>query len=261
MEPVLSSHSEKSFLGHAGLPVFLLLWASASYSGLVNQLVLPTPYRVVLAIGDIGPLVLLAHLAATSIRVIVGYLGAVVIGSALGILMQYYRLFYLFADNVIQTWRPVPPVALIPFFILIFGFSEVGRFVIVVLGTTLVVIVTVVEALDRVQPSLIRLGLVVGLSKSQLFRRILIPAAAPHTKAGFRIAVALSVTLVVVSEFLGARYGLGYLINVSKVTLTTPTIFLCVILLGLIGYFTDLATRAILDYVCKWEYSSREALL
>jgi ABC-type nitrate/sulfonate/bicarbonate transport system permease component len=260
MQPVLSSHSRKGFMGYVGTPMLLALWAALSYSGAVNPLVLPPPDRVVLAISDIGLSPLLAHFAATASRVIVGYIGSLATGGVIGVLMQYYRGFYAFADGVIESWRPVPPVALIPFFILIFGFSETGRLVIVVLGTTLVIVVTVVEALDRVSPSLIRLGLVAGLSKPQLFRWILLPAAVPNTRAGFRIALALTVTLVVVSEFLGAQYGLGYLINVSKVTLTTPTIFLCVVLLGVIGFAADLTVRAILGYVSKWEYTSKEAI-
>jgi ABC-type nitrate/sulfonate/bicarbonate transport system permease component len=260
MQTVLSSHSRKGFIAYVGAPMLLIVWGALSYSGVVNPLVLPSPSRVALAINDIGPSILLAHLIATIIRVAAGYFGALVIGGILGILMQYFHRFYAFADGIIETWRPVPPVALIPFFILIFGFSEIGRGVIVVLGTAPVIAVTIIEALDRVQPSLIRYGLVAGLSKSQLFRLILLPAAIPHTKAGLRIALALSITLVVVSEFLGSQYGLGYLINVSKVTLTTPTMLLCVILLGIIGYVTDLAMRAIVDHVSKWEYTSKEAI-
>jgi ABC-type nitrate/sulfonate/bicarbonate transport system permease component len=259
MEPVLSSHFSKGPLSYLGVPASLAVWAGLSYSGAVNALVLPPPDRVLLAVFDIGPALFL-HFVATLTRVIVGFFGSLIVGITIGVLMQYYRRLYELGDGIIETWRPVPPVALVPFFILIFGFSETGRFLIVVLGTTLVVIVTVIEALDRVPPALIRLGLVVGLSKPQLFRRILLPAAAPFTKAGFRIALALAITLVVVSEFLGAQYGLGYLINVSKVTLTTPTIFLCVILLGVIGFVADFALRAGLNQISKWEFTSREAV-
>lgn len=259
MEPVLSSHARKGILGYVGVPAFLALWAFLSYAGIVNALVLPPPHRVVTAIGDIG-MPLLLHIGATVTRILAGFLGAILAGASIGILMQYSRRFYAVADSLVETWRPVPPVALIPFFILIFGFSEVGRAILVMLGATLVVIVTIVEAMDRVPPAQVRFGLVAGLSRTDLFRLVLIPASIPSTKAGFRIALALAITLVIVSEFLGSRYGLGYLISVSKVTLTTPTIILCVILLGLIGFTLDLAVRRALGFFTREESSSREAV-
>jgi ABC-type nitrate/sulfonate/bicarbonate transport system permease component len=225
----------------------------------VNQLLLPPPDRVVLSISDIGiPIVL--HFLATTARVLAGFAGAVVLGSAVGLSMQYSRACFAVMDGIVETSRPVPPVALAPFFILIFGFSETGRFLLVVLGAALVIVVTVVEATERVPSAVIRLGLTSGLSRRELFSYVVIPAAISEAKAGFRIALALSITLVIVSEFLGSRYGLGYLINVSKVTLTTPTILLCIILLGFMGFLLDCALRLLFDYATRWNYSSREVL-
>jgi ABC-type nitrate/sulfonate/bicarbonate transport system permease component len=241
------------------MPAFLILWALLSYSRAVDPLLLPPPHRVILAVTDIGP-TLFAHFFSTVARVAAGFLVAVGLGSLIGIWMQKNWVAYGVLDGLIETWRPVPPVALIPFFILIFGFAESGRLTLVVLGSMLIVIVTVVESLDRVSPALVQFGLVAGLSKEDLFRKILIPAALPHTRAGLRVALAACITIVVASEFLGARYGLGYLISVSKVTLTTPTIFLCIILLGLVGFAFDALLRNTINRLTRWEHSSREAL-
>lgn len=254
---VLSSHLPKGALAFVGTPAFVAVWAALAYFHMVDPLLLPPPDRVVLAIADIGP-VLLDHLLSTVARVVAGFTIAVVLGSVIGISMQANRIAYGILDGLIETWRPVPPVALVPFFILAFGFSEGGRLALVVLGTMLIVIVTVIEALDRVPPALIQFGLVAGLSRRDLFWRLLIPAAVPNTRAGLRVALAACITIVIASEFLGARYGLGYLISVSKVTLTTATIFLCVILLGAVGFLLDAALRASISYMTRWEYSSRE---
>lgn len=256
---VLSSHSNKGALAFVGVPAFIGLWGLLSYLRLVDPLLLPPPDRVILSVMDIGP-ALIGHLLSTAGRIAGGFLIALAIGSAIGIWMQRNRIAYGILDGLIETWRPVPPVALIPFFILAFGFAETGRLTLVVFGTMLIVIVTVVEALDRVSPALVQFGLVAGLSRNELFRRVLIPAALPSTRAGLRVALAACITIVVASEFLGARYGLGYLISVSKVTLTTSTIFLCVILLGLIGFMFDAALRSSIDWLTRWEYSSKEAL-
>lgn len=257
---ILSSFRSKGALAWTAAPAMLVIWTGASVLGVVDPVLLPTPVRVLEAVGDIGPNLAL-HVAATVVRVMAGFLICVVIGSVLGVWMQRNRVAYAILDGLIETWRPVPPVALLPFFLLIFGFSETGRMALIALGGTLVTTVTVVEALHKTPVPLVRLGLVLGLTRRQMFRLILIPAAIPRLAAGFRIALALVFSLVIVSEFLGAPFGLGYLISVAKVTLTTPTMLLCIIILGLIGFASDTALRATLTYLTRWEPTAREARL
>jgi ABC-type nitrate/sulfonate/bicarbonate transport system permease component len=259
MTVVLASHGRKGWLAYIGTPTFVAVWSALSYGRVIDPLLLPPPDRVLLAVFDIGP-ALAGHFGATVARIAAGFAFSLLGGCALGIWMQKSRMLYGILDGLIETWRPVPPVALVPFFILAFGFSEFGRLLLVVLGTMLIVVVTMIEALDRVPPALIQFGLVSGLSKRRLFQTILIPAAVPNAKAGLRVALAACITIVIASEFLGARYGLGYLISVAKVTLTTPTIFLCVILLGLVGFTLDAALRTAISGLTRWEHSSREAL-
>jgi len=175
--------------------------------------------------------------------------------------MQYNRHAFAVLDGIVETGRPIPTVALIPFFTLVFGFSELGRFWVVTLGTALLITVTVVEAIERVPTAIIRWGLVLGLPRTQLFQRILLPAAWPHMRTGFRLALALSFTLVIVAEFMGATYGLGHLISVAKVTLTTPTLLLCIAILGLLGWMTDRGLRALFNHTARWETTVRDTVL
>jgi len=101
---------------------------------------------------------------------------------------------------------------------------------------------------------------VLGLPRPKLFRRVILPAAIPELRAGFRVALAVAVTLVIVSEFMGATYGLGYLINVAKVTLTTPTLVLSVILLGWVSWGLDQILRGMFDRASAWDLRARGAL-
>ena len=100
---------------------------------------------------------------------------------------------------------------------------------------------------------------VVGLSRRDLFRMVILPAAWVEMRSGFRIALALAVSLVVVSEFLGATYGLGYLISVAKVTLTTPTLLLSIMLLGWLGWGLDRLVRYMFDKTTAWDVRAKGA--
>jgi len=256
---ILGSHGPKGLWPLVGVGVFLGTWWFVARVGWVSALILPSPVDVLTGLAGIGT-DLFFHFSFTAARVSVGFAGGILVGSTVGLYMQYSPRAYALLDGLVESWRPIPPVALIPFFVLIFGFSELGRFLVTVLGTGLVAVVTVTEALERVKPALPRFGLVCGLSRRELFRRILIPASIPHLRGGFRVALALSVTLVIVSEFLGARWGLGHIISTARVTLNTPVLLGAVFLLGVLGYSIDWGLRRFFVRLTPWCNELRETL-
>lgn len=235
--------------------VSLLLWQLLSQSGWISELILPAPTRVMTAASDIG-WTLLSHVGATVARIVLGLAAGLLLGSTLGVLMYMYPAFYIASDGLVETGRAVPPVALVPFFILIFGFAEYGKLLLVALGTCMIIAVATFESLRRVDPAVARVGQVARLGRWEMLRMVLWPAALPAMRASVRIALATAVALVVTAEFMGARYGLGYLVNVSKVTLTTPTMLLAIILLGWINWSLDRLVRFIFDHYCAWDLRS-----
>ena len=255
---VLGSGGGRSIWATAGVVVFLLLWIVVSSLELVNPLLLPPPSRVFLSVSDVG-FVLVWHIVATLSRVLAGFSCGVFLGVIVGTSMQYNRRVYLLLDGIVETFRPVPPVALVPFFILLFGFSETGKIIITTLGTLLIITVGTVEAIERVPSGILRWGLVACSTRLSLFWKVILPAAWPEMRGTFRIAMALAITLVIVSEFMGAKYGLGYLISVSKITLTTPTLLLSAILLGWLGWGLDRILRYLFDKTCAWDVRAKGA--
>ncbi|MFC1724262.1 ABC transporter permease [candidate division KSB1 bacterium] len=255
----LGSDIRSNKLSSLSVITFFILWLILSQLDLINELILPSPLRVILSIKDVG-FVLVYHITATIVRILIGFTLGVCFGILIGTLMQYFRTMFIILDGIIETFRPVPPVALVPFFILIFGFSEFGKILLVVLGTTLVMVVGTIEAIERIPVGLMRWGLISGLSRKALFLKVILPASWPEMRGSLRIAMALAITLVIVSEFMGASYGLGYLINISKVTLTTPTILLSVIILGWIGWSFDKLLRLLYSKTCKWDIRAKGAI-
>lgn len=244
-----------------GLVGTVLLWWLITEGPIALTRLVAGPVEVLTAGSDIGPL-LIKHVLTTLLRVVVGFLAGCLAGIVVGLLITYYRPAFLLLSGVVEAMRPVPPVALVPFFLLVFGFSEIGRLLLVTLGTGLVVVVAFVEACRDTPRHLVESFQTLGYTKAAIFRHIIVPSALSKMLGPARVALALSVSLVVVSEFMGAQLGLGYVINVAKVTFSTATILLATSLLGLSSGLLDAGLRAIFRWSTPWadRLDSREVV-
>lgn len=247
------------YLGFVVPAVLLVVWYAVTKSGLIKTLYLPDPLSVLEAAYDTRDTILL-HTMTTLLRLIAGYLIGVCVGIFFGLLMKFShivdRLFY----KLVETWRPVPPVALVPFFILWFGFSSFGKILLVSLGVALIMVVNTYEAVNNVKPIFIKAAYSLGAKKIAVFRTVIMPAILPELKAGLRISLAIGFGLVIVSEFMGADYGLGYLINISKITFSTQTILLAILIIGLIAVLLDQLVQRITNRLTAWAPKIHEAV-
>lgn len=247
------SGRERLLFAMLGLAATLLLWWLLTESHVSLTRLIPGPVALVSAARDIGP-VLIRHTLTTLSRVVVGFIAGVLSGLGGGLLTTYSRRAFLLLSGLVEAMRPVPPVALVPFFLLIFGFSELGRLFLVALGTGLIVLVAFVEACRETPPHLAESFQTLGYSKLSIYRLIIVPYALSRMLGPARVALALSVSLVVVSEFMGAQLGLGHLINVAKVTFSTPTILLAASLLGLLSGLLDAVLRTAFRWSTPWAH-------
>jgi ABC-type nitrate/sulfonate/bicarbonate transport system permease component len=174
----------------------------------------------------------------------------------LGVFVQYSRVARIFAEPALDASRPVPALALLPFFILIFGFSEFGRMTLIVLNIAVFVTLATVEALAKVPEAWVRFARVSGMSRAAIFRRVLVRGSLPWLSGSFRLGLALSFTLAIAAEFMGAQYGLGFLINTARVNLGTPTIWLAVLTLGVICQLADFLVVRIFRGLTMWYQTS-----
>jgi ABC-type nitrate/sulfonate/bicarbonate transport system permease component len=239
--------------------VFLVVWYVVTQFGLVKTLYLPHPFSVIAAAYDTRDTILL-HAMATLLRLIAGYLIGICVGFFLGLLMKYSYIVDRLLYKLVEAWRPVPPVALVPFFILWFGFSSFGKILLITLGVALIMVVNTYEAVNNVKPIFIKAAYSLGASKTTVFRTVIIPAILPELKAGLRISLAIGFALVIVSEYMGADYGLGYLINISKITFSTQTILLAILIIGLIAVFLDQLVQRITNRLTAWAPKIHEAV-
>src|SRR3989449_6368589 len=222
------------------LAAFLALWSLAG--GLVeatrpfNPLFLPAPWVVIGALLELARKgQLWIHVGATLERVAVGFGGGAVLALALGLLAGQVRAVRNVVEPVVELLRPIPPLAMLPLFIVWVGIGEGSKVGFITYATFFPMFVTTVHGVAQIDGRLLRAAQSLGARPRHLFFRVILPAALPDVLTGLRLGVALSFFVIVIAEFVGAENGLGYLINDGRNFFLVPQMLGAALLLGLLG--------------------------
>lgn len=237
---------------------FFVVWSAIS--GLVvalelfNPIFLPGPWLV---IGDLIDLAvkgqLWTHVGATLERVAIGFGTGALAALALGLPAGYFRAVRSLVEPVVELLRPIPPLAMLPLFIVWVGIGEGSKIGFITYATFFPMFLTTVHAVRQIDPLLLRAAQSLGARPAQLFYRVILPAALPEILTGIRLGVALSFFVIVISEFIGAESGLGYLINDGRNFFLVPQMLGAAVLLGLLGYAGNAIVRGLERRLTRWQ--------
>lgn len=239
--PVISRSTELlgTVLRKSALPVTLLaVWTAVTETRMVAPLFLPSPRDLFASLVSLAGQ-LPGSLAASLTMTLLGFVLGTLAGAVLGLVMAYSRFTREVFGGVLDFMRPVPIFALIPLFILWFGLGAAPQVAIIVLGTSLIIGVTTIEAIKNVPPVFIRAALVLGASRSTVYRTVIVPSIVPHLLGAVRVAAATSWGLSVAGEFIGAQVGLGYLMIVRQQYLDTSGVVLIVLIYCTLALLLD----------------------
>ncbi|MDA8050675.1 MAG: ABC transporter permease [Rhodospirillales bacterium] len=215
----------------------LLLWEAVA-AGLRSSL-LPTPAGVVHAALGMGVGVIARNFAASLRRIAIGYAGGVLLAIPVGLLVGWYRGARLALDPWIQFLRNVPPLALIPFVIVLFGIGELPKYLVIGLAAFLPVTVALIQGVIDADHVLIDAARVLGANQFDVFLRVVIPGAMPVFFVGLRIALGNCWGTLVAAELIASRSGLGYMISQGELYFNIAEIFIGIVLIGLAGLAMD----------------------
>ena len=244
---------EGRYLGVIAIAVVFTLWLAISEQGfaLVRPIMFPSPRMVFAAAMRIRD-VLLMDVVATMGRVLCGLLLGTAAGLGFGLVLSYSKRLAYFFDPIIESIRPVPVIAMIPFFLMWFGISETGKLLLISLGVFAIIIVSTMEAVLNVPRIYLLAAETLGASKFNMFRTVVVPAIIPELVGPLRVATALSFTLVVAAEFMGASAGIGYQILEARRMFSTDVIFLEIVIIGILSAVADALVRMLTRHLTRW---------
>lgn len=174
-------------------------------------------------------------IAASLLRVLIGFLIASIVGISLGLILAYDKRLKDI-KLYIELLRPIPPIAWIPIAIIIFGLGNSSAYFIVFLGAFFPIFTNTYFGAVSIPNIYRNVASSFEIGKVRYFTKILLFFTLPYIFTGLKIGIGMAWMSVIAAELIGAQSGLGYFIQLNRLLLQTDNIIIGMILIGLIGY-------------------------
>lgn len=239
------------------LIVILGAWKLSTVSFGISRFVLPPPEDVALMLGQLvrDPEVWLVHARITLVETVVGFLFALVTGVMIGAVLG--RIFWLerAVRPVVVALQVIPKVALIPLFVIWFGFGMTSKIVIAAILAFFPIMLNVLLGVRSVQPGHREVMRSLDASRWQTFQSLDFHSTLPYVFAGMEVGIVFALIGAIVGEYLGGNQGLGYMVVVSLNALDAPQLFAVIILLAALGSILFFAVNGIKRLMIPWHDS------
>jgi NitT/TauT family transport system permease protein len=240
-------------LGWGSVALVLIAWELIAILTGVNELYLPRPTQIVVALFDMFANGRLAvDLAATLARVFGGFFIALAVGVALGIWIAAFDRVRAVADMFIAALYPLPKVTLIPLLIIWLGTGGPFMLTISALGAIFPIVINTVLGVRQCDPGLVLAARDLGATQRQVMRLVLLPSAIPSIFAGARLGLGVSIILVVAAEMVVGKVGLGSRLYLAGQVLETGQVFAVLIVLATLGIIVTKIQDHIDNRVSRW---------
>ena len=220
-------------------PVLLfIVWDLAVRLGMVKPILLPPPADTIATlIAGLAGGSLLVDFAVTVWRTLQAFLIAAVVGVPMGVLLGSNEKAYRSVEFLIDFFRSTPSSALIPLFLMIFGVSDVNKVAIAAFGALLIVVFNSAYGVMNARKQRVMAAKVMGASRWQIFRDVLVWESLQPTFVGLRSAVSMALVIVIVAEmFIGSDSGLGHRIINSQQVMNVRDMYASILAAGALGY-------------------------
>lgn len=214
----------------------ILLWWALSAAGLR----LPSPVEVAVRAWELlidGTL--LSDTAASLQRVLIGFALGTLVAIPVGFLMGWYAWARGLIEPWIQFFRTIPPLAIIPLAIVLLGIGEEPKILVIFLAAFFACVISTFQGVVTIDRTLINAARVLGTKDAGIFLRVVVPASVPFILVGMRVGLGAAWATLVAAELIAAQAGLGYRMQQAQIYYELPTIFVGLIMIGILGLLMD----------------------
>lgn len=238
-----------------GSPLGLLLaWELAARFGLIDVRFFPAPTTIIGVLIDLtrsGELI--EHVAISLQRIGLGFLLGGIPAVIIGISMGISRPVRALVDPLISATFPIPKSAILPFILLIFGLGEMSKVVMVAIGVFFPIAINATAGVLQINPIYLDVGKSFKAGKWDTFRTIALPGALPFIMTGVKLGAGIALILIAVTEMVGAKSGIGYMIWSAWEIFAVPKMYVGLFTIALIGFAVTFLLREIERWIIRWK--------
>ena len=234
--------------------VLFVIWDLVVRMKLISPILLPSPWATLtaLASGMAGGELMMDFLY-TVMRTLEAFLIAGIVGVPLGVLLGSNERAYRSVEFLIDFFRSTPSSALIPLFLMIFGVSDVNKVAIAAFGALLIVLFNSAYGVMNARKQRIMAARVMGASRWQIFKDVLVWESLQPTFVGLRSAVSMALVIVIVAEmFIGSERGLGHRIIDSQQVMNVRDMYASILAAGALGYVLNILFLVAEKRIVHW---------
>ncbi len=197
--------------------------------------------------------ILIGDLKASMSSALKGYLIGCSLGLVTGIVSGFLLPAQRLWDPVVQIFRPIPPLAFLPLFILYLGIGELTRVLFIAYSVYFYTYMNAMQGVKHIDPLLLRAARSLGASRLRIFWSIVLPGSMPHVMTGLRVSAGMSLFVLVAAEMIAADEGIGYRIMWARQYFQVDTMLFDAFLIGVLGLAIDSVMRLAERRILRWK--------
>jgi NitT/TauT family transport system permease protein len=234
--------------------VIVLVWYGIHVSGAINPALVPAPHSVASRFWALlygGRLA--GDIAISTQRVVLGIAFGIAAAVPIGIMLGWYVTARRLITPVLNFFRALPPIALIPLVIVYFGIGEVAKVIVIFASTFFSTVIVMYEGVVQMNPIYLRVARSLGASDGEIFRKVILPLSLPHVLTAMRLALGIGWATLVASELIAAHRGLGSLIQDATSYFQLDVLYVGIICIGVVALTMDLLLRTLTRKLLSWQ--------
>jgi len=191
-------------------------------------------------------------LAASVLRIVIGFCIAAILGVAAGIGVARSRVAEDLLKPVLEVVRPIPAIALVPVAILAFPGNEQGMVAITGTAAFFPIFVSTRHAVRALPTTVEEAVRTLGAGRWTVVRRVVLPGALPGICGGLSVGIGVAWICVVSAEMISGQYGVGYRTWEAYTVVDYPGVVVGMLTIGLLGGITSGAVELAGRRVTRW---------
>ena len=242
-------------------PLLLLgIWELLALRNVIDTRFFPAPHvifaamwQMLLPSQNFAAGELWYHLSISLERIVVGFVLGAVPGIIIGLAMGLFGPIRAMIQPLIDATFPIPKVALLPLFIMIFGIGEESKYAIIATAVIYLVLINTVAGVRTIDRIYLDVGKNFHASRRMMFTDVALPGALPMILTGVKLGMGVALLVIVTAEFVGAKSGIGYLIWTSWQVFQVEKMYVGLVVIAIVGFGTAILLSWLERALVPWK--------